>query len=87
MNETILVVDDESRMRKLIKDFLTTKGYKVTKVTSTTNIAKTTIINKTDIDEKYEQDIKKVLKTENVSDSSVSSSKVDITIIIGKDYK
>ena len=29
MNETILVVDDESRMRKLIKDFLTTKGYKV----------------------------------------------------------
>ena len=26
---TILVVDDESRMRKLVKDFLTQKGYKV----------------------------------------------------------
>ena len=26
-NITILVVDDESRMRKLIKDFLTAKGY------------------------------------------------------------
>ena len=26
-SEKILVVDDESRMRKLIKDFLTQKGY------------------------------------------------------------
>lgn len=26
-NVTVLVVDDESRMRKLIKDFLSTKGY------------------------------------------------------------
>ena len=25
--EFILIVDDESRMRKLIKDFLTAKGY------------------------------------------------------------
>ena len=29
MNETILVVDDEARMRKLIKDFLTAKGYSI----------------------------------------------------------
>ena len=30
MNDiTILVVDDESRMRKLIKDFLSNKGYKI----------------------------------------------------------
>ena len=29
MNNSILVVDDESRMRKLIKDFLTTKGYSI----------------------------------------------------------
>lgn len=28
-NITILVVDDESRMRKLIKDFLAVKGYKI----------------------------------------------------------
>ena len=26
---TILVVDDESRMRKLVKDFLSREGYKV----------------------------------------------------------
>ena len=29
MNEYILVVDDESRMRKLIKDFLMAKGYNI----------------------------------------------------------
>ena len=30
MNDvTVLVVDDESRMRKLIKDFLIQKGYSV----------------------------------------------------------
>ena len=30
MNDnTILVVDDESRMRKLIKDFLTQKGFSI----------------------------------------------------------
>ena len=27
MDKCILIVDDESRMRKLIKDFLTAKGY------------------------------------------------------------
>ena len=29
MEESILVVDDEERMRKLIKDFLTNKGYHI----------------------------------------------------------
>lgn len=29
MNKCILIVDDESRMRKLIKDFLTAKGYSI----------------------------------------------------------
>lgn len=29
MNNSILVVDDESRMRKLIKDFLIAKGYSI----------------------------------------------------------
>ena len=28
LDTTVLIVDDESRMRKLIKDFLTQKGYK-----------------------------------------------------------
>ena len=29
MNDYILVVDDESRMRKLIKDFLKAKGFNI----------------------------------------------------------
>ena len=29
VSENILVVDDESRMRKLIKDFLAQKGYSI----------------------------------------------------------
>ena len=29
MDTTVLVVDDESRMRKLIKDFLMQKNYKI----------------------------------------------------------
>jgi len=70
-----------------IKKELVNKGYKVTSTTTTTSTAKTTIINKTDVDEKYTNNIKELLGVGNVSTSSVSSSKVDITIIIGKDYK
>ena len=70
-----------------IKKALTEKGYKISKTSSTTTTSKTTIINKTDIDEKFEEDIKNTLGVGNISSSSVSSSDVDITIIIGKDYK
>ena len=70
-----------------VKKDLTTKGYKISKTSTTTSTSKTTIINKTDVDEKYENDIKNILGVGNISSSSVSSSQVDITIIIGKDYK
>ena len=70
-----------------VKKDLTAKGYTISRVLNTTSTAKTTIINKTEVEEKYEEDIKDTLKTDNVSHSSVSSSKVDVTIIIGKDYK
>ena len=70
-----------------IKKDLTSKGYKISKTSTTTNTSKTTIINKTDVDEKFENNIKSILGVGNISTSSVSSSDVDITIIIGKDYK
>ena len=70
-----------------VKKALTAKGYKISKTSTTTSTSKTTIINKTDVDEKFENDIKNILGVGNISSSSVSSSKVDITIIIGKDYK
>ena len=69
-----------------VKKALTAKGYKVTKTTTTTSTAKTTIINKSDVDAKFTDDIKQMLGVGNISTSSVSSSNVDITIIIGKDY-
>ena len=70
-----------------VKKALTNKGYKVTKTNTTTSTTKTTIINKTDVDEKIEQDIKGILGVGNISSSTATSSNVDITIIIGKDYK
>ena len=70
-----------------VKKALTNKGYKVTKTNTTTSTTKTTIINKTDVDEKIEQNIKGILGVGNISSSTATSSDVDITIIIGKDYK
>lgn len=68
-------------------DDLKNKGYNVTK-TGTTNVtSKTTIINKKEIQESTMQDIKTTLGVGTISDSEVNSSKVDITIILGKDYK
>ena len=61
-------------------------GYNVQKPKTTTSTAKTTIINKTGVDEKFTDNIKEELGVGTVSTSSVSSSKVDITIIIGRDY-
>jgi len=69
-------------VKKLLKD----KGYQVTTKT-TTNTSKTTIINKTDVDAKFTDNIKELLRVGNVSTSSVSSSNVDITIILGNDYE
>lgn len=61
-------------------------GYDVERTEGTTATSKTTIINKTDVDAKFTENIKGELGVGNISTSSVSSSKVDITIIIGKDY-
>ena len=70
-----------------VKKALTAKGYKVTRTSTTTSTSKTTIINKTDVGTNIENNIKEILGVGNISSSSVSSSNVDITIIIGKDYK
>lgn len=68
-------------------DNLKNKGYNVTKTGTTNSTSKTTIINKKGIQESTMQDIKTTLGLGTISDSEVNSSKVDITIILGKDYK
>ena len=45
------------------------------------------LVNKSDVDSRFTDDIIDILGVGTVSSSSVSSSNVDITIIIGKDYK
>lgn len=77
---------DEYEIMTKVRKQLVDKGYKVISMTTTTSTSKTTIINKTDVDEKFTDNIKDVLGVGNVSTSSVSSSNVDITVIIGKDY-
>ena len=69
-----------------IKKELTDQGYKIINTTSTTTTSRTTIINKTEVDSTFTENIKDVIGVGNVSTGSVSSSNVDITIIIGKDY-
>lgn len=70
-----------------VKKELEAQGYKVVAKNVTTSTAKTTIINKTNIDSIFTENIKGVLGVGNISTNSVSSSDVDITVIIGKDYK
>lgn len=85
----IEILNGSGSSKKLseVKKALTDKGYKVTRTNTTTSTSKTTIINKTDVETNIENDIKEILGVGNISSSSVSSSNVDITIIIGKDYK
>ena len=83
----ILNGSNSSATLTAVKKALTAKGYKVTKTTNTTTTGKTTIINKSDVDTKITDNIKDILGVGTVSSSSVSSSNVDITIIIGEDYK
>ncbi len=68
-------------------DKLKNKGYNVIKTGTTNSTSKTTIINKKEIQESTMQDIKTTIGVGTISDSEVNSSKVDITIILGKDYK
>jgi len=61
-------------------------GYIVYKTGTTSNTAKTTIVNKNSIEEKTLSDIKDILKVGVISNSSISSETVDVTIVLGKDY-
>ena len=62
-------------------------GFKVTRTGSTNTTAKTTIINKKEVSDILVKNMKDVIGAGDISKSQSSSSKVDITIIIGKDYQ
>lgn len=76
---------ESSNLQKVVKE-LEGAGYKVTRTGSTNTTSKTIIVNKKDAKDAFLKNIKDVIGVGEISTSESSSSKVDITIIIGKDY-
>ena len=77
----------ESKKLQSVVNKLQNAGYNITRTGSTNTTSKTTIINKKNVQNTTLQDIKDAIETGSITNSESSSSKVDITIIIGKDYK
>ena len=70
------------------KKALESEGYTVTKTgNNENNISKTVIINKTSVQSDSIENIKSLLSVGTSQNKPTSASKVDVTIIIGKDYK
>lgn len=77
---------DSSILQKVVKE-LEGAGYNVARTGTTNTTSKTTIIDKSEVKDSLLNNIKQVLGTGSISNSEISNSKVDVTIIIGKDYK
>lgn len=75
-----------SNLQSAVTD-LAEAGYNVTRTGTTNTTSKTCIINKKNVNNTYLTTMKEVLETGTIQNSQSSSSKVDVTIIIGKDYK
>lgn len=68
------------------KKLLEEAGYDVKRTGKTSSIAQTVITNKKDITDENLKNIKQVLGKGNISTNKSSTSLVDVTIIIGKDF-
>ena len=76
-----------SKTLQEVVDELEGAGYEVYRTGTTNATSKTTIIDKKDVADTLLENIKMVLGTGTISNSQSSSSKADVTIIIGKDYQ
>lgn len=76
---------DKNKLQKAI-DKLEEAGYKVTKSGSTSIISKTIITNKLETSDTFLKDMKNTLGVGSISNNKTSTSKVDVTIVIGKDF-
>lgn len=63
------------------------QGFNVAKTGTTTVTSKTTIVNKTDVSADIVSKIKNQIGVGNVLSGTSGNNSVDITIVIGKDYK
>ena len=61
-------------------------GYEVKKTGNTRAISKTIITNKKDVTDENLKDIKETLGVGSISINKSSTSLVDISIVIGKDF-
>lgn len=76
-----------SKNLQTVVNDLEKSGYNVTRTGTTNSTSKTTIIDKKEVNNTTLQEIQEVLETGVIQNSQSSSSKVDVTIIVGKDYK
>lgn len=75
-----------SKNLQLAVDELEDAGYNVTRTGTTNTTSKTIIMNKKNIGDAILEGIEQTLGIGNIEESTSNSSKVDITIILGKDY-
>lgn len=68
-------------------DLLKKQGYDVVKTGTTSTISTTIITNRKNLEDKQLNEIKETLKVGSISNNKSSTSKVDVQIIIGKDFK
>ena len=71
-----------SEAKKQLED----AGYRVKKTGSTTAISKTIITNKKGISDDNLKQIKEAIGTGRISTNKSSTSIVDVTVVIGKDF-
>ena len=77
---------DKTKLEKA-KELLKEAGYNITKTGNVSTISKTIITNKTNATEEDLKDIQTILEVGSTSTNKSSTSLVDITIVIGKDFK
>lgn len=77
---------DSSNLQKAVNQ-LTNKGFNVAKTGTTNTTSKTIVVNKKSVNSTIISEIKDILDVGIVQNSQSTSSKVDVTVIIGKDYK
>ncbi len=77
---------DSSKLQDAV-DTLKKEGYDVTKTGTTSTISKTIITNRKNLETDELTEIKNTLGVGNISTNKSSTSKVDVQIIIGKDFQ
>ena len=83
--EVINGTGTSSNLQQAVSD-LKEAGYNVTRTGTTNATSKTVIMNKKNIGDAVLEGIEQTLDVGIVEDSQSSSSKVDVTVILGRDY-